>query len=335
MNRYKRQYLFPPIQERGQKKLLHSSVLVVGAGALGTVICNHLARAGVGHIRLVDRDYVEWSNLQRQMLFDEDDVKESLPKAIAAKHKLEKINSEITIEAIVTHVTHRNIEELVDGVDVVLDGTDNFSTRFLLNDICFKKEIPFSYGGVVSSRGISAFFIPKRTPCFRCMVTEGSDHGQTCDTVGVIAPVVDVIASLEVTETLKYLTGNTSHLRNTVHTIDLWYNRTFDIKFSESKHDCPTCQQQLYPSLHPQVAEEETVLCGRNTVQIYRKSNMDLAYWEKQLANVATVRRTPFLLRVEFRKGIEFVIFPDGRVLVQGTEDTIQARTWYDRYIGS
>src|SRR5699024_5934561 len=149
------------------KKLLHSSVLVVGAGALGTVISNHLARAGVGHIRLVDRDYVEWSNLQRQMLFDEDDVKESLHKAIAAKHKLEKINSEITIEAIVIHVTHLNIEELVDGVDVVLDGTDNFSTRFLLNDICFKKEIPFSYGGVVSSRGITAFFIPKRTPCFR------------------------------------------------------------------------------------------------------------------------------------------------------------------------
>ena len=334
VNRYARQVLFSPIQEKGQEMLAGSTVLVVGAGALGTVICNHLVRSGIGKIRLIDRDYVELSNLQRQMLFDEEDVRQALPKSVAAKQKLEKINSSITIEAIVGNATYENIKELTDGVDVVMDGTDNFSTRYLLNDICYKKGIPFSYGGVVSSRGMTAFFIPKETPCLRCIVKEGADHGQTCDTVGVISPAVDVVSSLQVTETMKYLTGNQQYLRNTLLTFDVWFNQQYDMKFKQPNPQCPACQREEFPALQAKAADQETILCGRNTVQIHEKTAIDLQQWESRLTKVATVQRTPFLLKAVV-DSIDFVLFPDGRVLVQGTEDPIVARTMYDRYIGS
>ncbi|MGM8365134.1 ThiF family adenylyltransferase [Virgibacillus sp. W0181] len=335
MKRYSRQMLFAPIGKNGQKKLQDSTVLVVGAGALGTVICNHLVRAGVGTLRLVDRDYVEMSNLQRQMLFDEQDVKDAVPKAIAAKNKLKQINSDVTIEAIVTNVTGENILELIETADAVLDGTDNFATRYLLNDICFKENIPFSYGGVVGSRGMTAFFIPNQTPCLRCLINENAEGGQTCDTVGVISPAVDIVSSLQVTEVLKYLTNNLHHLRNTFFTFDGWYNQTYNMKFSQPNPSCLTCGLHKYPALFKNNQQEETVLCGRSTVQIHRRHSMDLAYWSKRLTAVATVQQTPFLLKVHFDEGIQFAIFPDGRVLVQGTEDIGKARTWYDRYIGS
>ncbi|MGP4107270.1 ThiF family adenylyltransferase [Virgibacillus sp. L01] len=333
--RYSRQMLFTPIREAGQEKLANSTVLVVGAGALGTVICNHLVRAGVGLVRLIDRDYVELSNLQRQMLFDEDDAKKAMPKAIAAKNKLEKMNSTVSVEAIVGNATNENITELIKGIDVVLDGTDNFSTRYLLNDACFKHNIPFSYGGVVSSRGMTAFFIPNETPCLRCITNEGTESGQTCDTVGVISPAVDVISSLQTTETLKFLTGNKRNLRNTLKTVDLWFNQQYDIKLSNPDPNCPTCQKNEYPALQRTAQDSEIVLCGRDTVQIHHKTGMDLEFCEKQLAKVATVQRTPFLLKATINETINLVIFTDGRVLVQGTEDPVQARTWYDRYIGS
>lgn len=333
--RYSRQLLFQPIQQTGQEKLQNSSVLVVGVGALGTVICNHLVRAGVGHIRIIDRDYVELSNLQRQMLFDEEDVVAALPKAIAAKQKLEKINSTIKIEAIVGNVSTGNVEELINGVDVVLDGTDNLATRFIINDCCFKHSIPYSYGGVVSSRGMNAFFIPNQTPCFRCMVSTSANTGQTCDTVGVIAPAVDMVASTQVTETIKYLTGNTDALRNTLRTLDIWFNNQYDIQLSGPKPECPTCQKKEYPALKKEAQDQETVLCGRNTVQIHQQSTLDLGKWTKQLSGVAAVKQTPFLVKAAFEQGITLVLFSDGRVLIQGTEDTVVARSWYDRYIGS
>lgn len=335
MERYSRQMLFPPIQEKGQKMIWESSALVVGAGALGTVISSHLVRAGIGKLLLVDRDYVEMSNLQRQMLFDETDVKEALPKAVAAERKLRKINRDVQIEAIVDHVSAENIESFAEGVDIVLDGTDNFSTRYLLNDICYKKGIPFSYGGVVSSRGMSALFIPGETPCLRCMIKEGSDDGQTCDTVGVIAPAVDIVSSLQVTEALKYITGNQTHLRNTLRSFDIWFNHQYDIKLVNANPDCETCGEALYPSLQKQAADTETVMCGRNTVQIQEKQHMNLEEWESRLNAVAAVSRTPFLLKAQFDEQMNMVIFPDGRVLVQGTEDKMKARTLYDRYIGS
>ncbi|WP_088050640.1 ThiF family adenylyltransferase [Virgibacillus dakarensis] len=333
--RYSRQLLFAPIRETGQKMLAESTVLVVGAGALGTVISNHLVRAGVGTIRIVDRDYVELSNLQRQMLFDEDDVKEALPKAIAAKRKLQKINSEISIEAIIDNVTSENIDTHMEGVDVVMDGTDNFTTRFLLNDSCFKKNIPFSYGGVVSARGMTALFVPGETPCLRCITKEGAENGQTCDTVGVIGPAVDMIASIEVIEVLKYLTGNKSALRNTLKTIDFWFNTQFEIKLTKVNPECLTCQKKEFPALQKKVQDLETVLCGRNTVQIHQRAQWDLEKLEDRLAKIMTIKRTPFLLKAQISDDATFVIFPDGRVLVQGTADITKARTLYDRYIGS
>lgn len=334
-NRYSRQLLFQPIQQTGQEKLQNSSVLVVGVGALGTVICNHLVRAGVGHIRLIDRDYVELSNLQRQMLFDEEDVAAAMPKAIAAKKKLEKINSTTKIEAIVGNVSAGNVEELINGVDVVLDGTDNLSTRFIINDCCFKHNIPYSYGGVVSSRGMNAFFIPNKTPCLRCMISTSANAEQTCDTVGVIAPAVDMVASIQVTETIKYLTGNNGALRNTLRTFDIWYNNQYDIYLSKPKADCPSCQNKEYPALKKGAQDQETVLCGRNTVQIHQQSTFNLVKWKQKLSDVAIVKQTPFLVKATFEQGITLVLFSDGRVLVQGTEDTVTARSWYDRYIGS
>lgn len=334
-NRYSRQLLFQPIQQEGQDRLQNSSVLVVGIGALGTVICNHLVRAGVGRIRMIDRDYVELSNIQRQMLFDEDDVKDALPKSVAAKNKLMKINSNTVIEAIVGNVTTENVEELLNGIDIVMDGTDNLSTRYILNDGCFKHQIPFSYGGVVSSRGMNAFLIPEKTPCLRCLIPQSSNGGQTCDTVGVIAPAVDIVSSLQVTETMKYLTGSEGALRNTLRTFDIWYNHQYDIKFSKPKADCPTCQKNEYPSLKKGTGEIETILCGRNSVQIHQKDAFDLTKWKEKLFPVAGVKQTPFLLKAEFSQGITLVIFSDGRVLVQGTEDIVTARSWYDRYIGS
>ncbi|MDY0396691.1 ThiF family adenylyltransferase [Virgibacillus halophilus] len=291
MNRYHRQMLFPQIGEAGQQALTKSSVLVVGAGALGTVICDQLVRAGIGYIRMIDRDYVELHNLQRQTLFDEDDVAATMPKAVAAKQKLEKANSGVHIEAITGNVSKENIDQLLQDIDIVLDGTDNFATRFLLNDACFKYNIPYSYGGVVSSRGMTAFFIPGETPCLRCLMKEGGANGQTCDTVGVLAPAVNMIASFQVMETLKFLTCNKESLRNSLHVLDIWKNQQYDVKFSEQSASCPTCVQRRYPALQASAADEETVLCGRNTVQIHRKQKMDLSEWEQRLSNVATVKK--------------------------------------------
>lgn len=335
LERYSRQLLFPPIQKSGQKKLLDSTVLVVGVGALGTVICNHLVRAGVGRIRIVDRDYVEWSNLQRQMLFEEADARAALPKSIAAKNKLERINQNVTIDAIIDNVTNENMFELLEDVDVAMDGTDNLSTRFLLNDSCYKKGIPFAYGGVVSARGMTAMFIPGQTPCLRCITKEGAGDGQTCDTVGVIAPAVDMIASMEVIEVLKYLTGNLGALRQTLKTMDFWFNQSFDMKLTKADPDCLTCQKAEYPALQKHAQNLVTVLCGRNTVQIHQRLGWDLQRTEKQLQKIMDTKRTPFLLKAQLGQEVTFVLFPDGRVLVQGTEDITKARILYDRYIGS
>ncbi|KHF41831.1 ThiF family adenylyltransferase [Halalkalibacter okhensis] len=333
LERYSRQMRFSPIGEDGQKSLMNKSVLIVGVGALGTVLANHLVRAGVGLVRLVDRDYVEMSNLQRQMLFDEIDVLESLPKAIAAEKKLKAINSSIKIEGIVADVTRENLPELLEGIDLVLDGTDNFRTRFLLNDLCFKLGLPFAYGGAVSARGMSALFIPGKTPCLRCFINPGEGAGQTCDTIGVISPVVDIVASYQVVEVLKYLVSDDQSLRGTLRSFDLWKNHQFDLKMEKSKKECPTCQRKEYPSL---MEEEDhvTTLCGRETVQIQRNEPIDLKVWAKKLAAIAELKVTPFLLRVQLQEGERLVLFPDGRVLIQGTEDLSRAKTLYSKYIG-
>ena len=335
MERYSRQMLFAPFQNEGQDKLLNSSVLVVGVGALGTSVVEQLARAGVGHITIVDRDYVELSNLQRQTLFTEEDVKLMKPKAVAAQEKIKQINSSIKVESYVEHVSKENIEKFIKEKDIIFDGTDNFSTRYLLNDIAYKYNIPFIYGGVISSRGMSAIFIPNKTPCFRCLMKDNYSEGQTCDTVGVINPAVNIVTSLQVTEALKYLTGNMESLHGGLISFDVWNNQFNKIKFTKVNPECRTCQLEEFPTLYQKDDIEESVLCGRNTIQIQHHKTFDLTLWKERLSKVAKVTETPFLLKVEVARDITFILFPDGRLLVQGTEDVVKARSLYDRYIGT
>lgn len=334
IERYSRQVLFAPIGEVGQRKLMDKAVLIVGMGALGTVLANHMVRAGVGLVRFVDRDYVEKSNLQRQMLYDEDDVLHMYPKVIAAQKKLCRINSDVRLEAIVADVTVHNIDSLLEGIDLVLDGTDNFQTRFLLNDACYKLGIPFTYGGAVSSRGMSAIYVPGVTPCLRCFIQSGDSGGQTCDTIGVIAPIIDIVASYQAVEALKFLVDAHDQRRNSLITFDIWHNHSFEMKFGEPADNCPCCQLKQYPALHLEEQDAFTSLCGRDTVQITGSSELDLESWRQRLEPIAKVSSFPFLLRAELPEGERLVLFPDGRVLVQGTDDIVRAKTLYTRYIG-
>ncbi|RKN84741.1 thiazole biosynthesis adenylyltransferase ThiF [Paenibacillus ginsengarvi] len=334
-SRYSRQMLFKPIGPDGQTRLGERAVLIVGMGALGTVLANHMVRAGVGIVRFVDRDYVEASNLQRQMLYDEDDAAASLPKAVAARQRLSRINSGVRLEAVVADATVDNIGELLEGIDLVLDGTDNFQTRYLLNDACFRSGIPFVYGGSVASRGMSAIFVPGETACLRCLIQPSDGAGETCDTIGVIAPVVDIVASYQAAEALKYLVGASAANRCSLVTLDIWHNHYYEMKLPSPSSECPVCSGGRYPALErEEAADSATSLCGRETVQIKARSMFDLDEWRGRLEKVAVVRANPFLLKAELPEGERLVLFPDGRALVQGTEDPIRAKTLYARYIG-
>ena len=334
LERYSRQMLFKPIGPEGQRKLLEKTVFIAGMGALGTVLANHMVRAGIGTVRFADRDYVERSNLQRQMLFDESDAEQALPKAEAAKRKLSLINSSVRLEAIVADMTPDNIGQLIEGADIVLDATDNFQTRYLLNDACFQAGIPFVYGGAVASRGMSAIFVKGKTGCLRCLIQPADSGGETCDMVGVISPVVDVVASLQAAEALKYLVGAENSRRGTLVSFDLWDFRFHQLKLPGSSADCPVCSGSRYPALEAEYGDAAATLCGRETVQIRSRSSFDLDEWRGKLAQVAAVYANPFLLRAELPEGERLVLFPDGRVLVQGTEDPVRAKTLYARYIG-
>lgn len=331
--RYSRQMLFSPVGKEGQRKLSEKCVLIVGIGALGTVVANHLVRSGVGCVRLADRDYVEKSNLQRQMLFDEEDVEQSLPKAVAAERKLRKINSDVEIQGNVVDVTKDTIDSLIDGVDIVVDGTDNFSARFLINDACFKYGIPFVYGGAVASHGMTAMFIPGKTSCLRCLIGESNENGETCDVVGVLSPVVDITASYQAIEVLKHLLDADDKRRNSLLTFDLWENDFYEMAYAKPNPHCLTCQKKHYPAL---TADNNEVisLCGRDTIQIHFCGSFTLEEWQRRLEPVAKVTKTPFLLRVELPEGERLVLFPDGRTLVQGTSDPARAKSLYSRYIG-
>lgn len=325
---------FAPIGREGQAKLASSRVLIVGMGALGAVLAMHMVRSGVGFVRMVDRDYVERSNLQRQMLYDEADADGGTPKAVAAERKLARINSDVELEAVVADVTAGNAETLADGVDLVLDGTDNVRTRLLMNDVCFKLGIPFVYGGAVSSQGMSAVFVPGATCCFRCLFgSEGDAGGQTCDTVGVISPIVDIVASFQAVEALKLLVGASEARRSGLLSLEIWRHQVFDMRLPPARPDCPTCGLREYPSLAAS-EEETTTLCGRETVQVRARRPFDLDAMERRLSAVAAVERNPFLLRASLPEGERLVLFPDGRTLVQGTDDIARARSLYDRYIG-
>src|SRR5262245_9457702 len=294
-SRYARQMRFAPLGVEGQRKLLASTALVVGCGALGSVIANTLARAGVGKLRIVDRDFLELNNLQRQVLYDEDDVAAGLPKAIAAKNRLAKINSEIEIEAFVADVDHTNIERLLTGVDCLLDGTDNFETRFLLNDAAVKLGIPWVYGGCLGAEGQTLTILPGQTPCLRCLMPDPPPPGTTptCDSAGILGTVIGVVASLEANEGLKILSGHMEAISRTWTVLDLWDNTLRPIKLEGSKAaDCPCCGSREFLWLSGERGSHTAVLCGRNSVQLSfpGREVLSLEQLADKLAAVGPVR---------------------------------------------
>ena len=329
--------LFAPIGPAGQARLGRARVAVVGCGALGSALAEMMARAGVGELTIVDRDYVEESNLQRQSLFDEADAARGLPKAVAAEARLKAINSEVTVRGIVADVAADNAPDLVAGQDLVLDGTDNFETRFLLNDACLKANVPWVYGACVGSYGLALLVRPHVTPCLRCVLEDmPGPGGPTCDTVGVVSPIVHVVAGLQAAEALKLLTGRTEDLRPGVVSVDLWKNRFEVMDFAGRAPWCPACTEGRYEYLESGTGTGSAVLCGRDAVQVRppRGTRVDLPALAGRLAGSGDVARNEHLVR--FRApGTELVVFGDGRAIVKGVKDTAQARAIYARYVGS
>ncbi|HDR8474099.1 TPA: thiazole biosynthesis adenylyltransferase ThiF [Bacillus cereus] len=337
-NRYSRQELFSPIGEEGQQKIREKHVLIIGAGALGSANAEMFVRAGVGKITIVDRDYVDWSNLQRQQLYAESDVKNNLPKAIAAKKRLEEINSDVTIKALVQDVTAEELEELVTNVDVIIDATDNFETRFIVNDIAQKYSIPWIYGACVGSYGLSYTILPSKTPCLSCLLQSIPLGGATCDTAGIISPAVSLVVSHQVTEALKLLVEDYESLRDGLVSFDMWKNEYLCMNVQKLRqHNCPSCgENALYPYLNKENTSKTAVLCGRNTVQIRppHKEEINFEQYKELLeGRVNDLNVNPYLLSfsVEDKR---LVAFKDGRVLVHGTKDISEAKTIYHRYFG-
>ena len=348
--RYNRQVLLPFIGEEGQKKICASTAVVIGCGALGTVIANVLARAGVGDLKVIDRDFVEESNLQRQVLFDEQDVRENLPKAAAAERKLRQINSSIRIEGLVTDVNPANIEELIRGATVVVDGADNFETRFVLNDACVKHGIPWVYGAAVGSTGLSMTIVPGQTPCIRCLFETAPPPGMTptCDTAGVLGSVTGLIGNFEAAEALKICAGRLDQINTRLFQIDLWTGEQHQFKIARAREvaDCPCCKRRNFEFLEGQGASTTTGLCGRNAVQINPKngSKLDLAAMAKTLTatgGVTHVTCNKFLLKFNApggdkpEEGLEITVFPDARAIIKGTKKVPVARTAYAKYVGA
>lgn len=338
--RYARQWRFAPLGEAGQRRLLGSRALVCGCGALGSVLANTLARAGVGKLRIVDRDFVDLTNLQRQVLFDEEDVASRLPKAVAAAEKLRRINSAIEIEPIVADVDAGNLERFAEGVDVIVDGTDNFETRFLVNDVAVKHGIPWVYGGCLGAEGQTLTILPGETPCLRCVIPEPPPPGAspTCDTAGIMGSIINVIASIQAIEAIKILSGHREAVSRTLQVFDLWDSqcRQLDVSRLRDEGDCPCCKQQRFDWLNGERASQSTVLCGRNSVQVAPPAGWELSLedLEAKLQGVGAVRRNPFLLRLNVEP-YELTIFADGRGIISGTDDPNVAKSVYARYVGT
>lgn len=338
--RYSRQILFSGIGEAGQKKLSEKHVLIIGVGALGTSNAEILSRAGVGTLTIVDRDYIEFSNLQRQQLFTEQNALDRLPKAFAAKQRLQEINSSTTIHAEITDVNTESLERLATGVDLILDATDNFETRLLINDVSHKLGIPWIYGACVSSYGISMAILPGETPCLHCLLeTVPTAGAATCDTAGIIAPTVQMVISHQSAEALKILTENFEQVHRKLVSFDLWSNQYTKINVGAiKKPDCPTCgDNPTYPFLQWENQMKTAVLCGRNTVQI-RPSKMfetNLHHIKEQMERLEIpVMENPFLISFTVENH-RIVLFQDGRALIHDTKDVEVARTLYHRYIGA
>lgn len=358
--RYHRQMLLPGFGAEGQRRLAGSTALVLGCGALGSLAADLLARAGVGHLVIVDRDLVELTNLQRQVLFDERDVADGIPKAEAARRRLAHVNSAVEVTAVVDDLNHNNIERYATGADVLVDGVDNFETRYLANDFCVKQGIAYVYGGAVGTVGAAYAILPhtqrgtaawetdpggsRATPCLRCLFEEPPPPGTmpTCDTVGVLGPAVTTIASFEVAEALKVLTSNFDRVCPTMLNVDLWNNTVLQLNVDDAyeRGDCPCCKHGRFDYLDGALGSGATTLCGRDAVQLtHKQGNVELDFEEiaARLRGHGEVRVNELMLRAKLtHNGEPFVLslFPDGRAIVHGTSDPAVARSVYAKYIG-
>ncbi len=333
--RYSRQVLFAPVGEAGQAQLAKTRIAVVGCGATGSALASLLSRAGVGYLRIIDRDYVEPSNLQRQVLFDEADAAESLPKAIAAARKIAAFNSEITVEPHAADLTPDNVEELLAEVEIVLDGTDNFETRYLINDFAISRNLPWIYAAGVASYAVTMNILPGETACLACVFPD-SPRGvvETCDTSGILNSAVNFVASVAATEAMKLAVGARDKVRRTLLSYDVWTNDYASVKTDKPRADCRACQQRDFVHLAGE-GRPHISLCGRNSVQIHeRQRPIDFEDMTRRLSPHGAVRHNEFILKF-WREPYELTLFPDGRAIIKGTNDTAIARSLYARYVGS
>ncbi len=336
--RYSRQILFNGIGPEGQKRLVESRALIVGCGALGSAHAEALARAGVGRLRIVDRDFVEASNLQRQTMFTEQDAADRIPKAVAAANHIRELNKEIETEPEITDVNHSNIERLIEGCNVVLDGTDNFATRYLINDACVKHEVNWIYGAAVGSYGVTMTIRPHQTPCLRCVFEEAppAASAPTCDTAGVIMPIISIVAAVQVSEVLKLLTGQPEQLHKSLMQFDVWRNEWRKIDPGPPAPKCPTCALGRFETLEASAGDFAAVMCGRNAVQISpsQPTKVDFETLAQRLRGSGEVKFNEYLLR--FRTGkYEVTVFQDARSIIRGTDEMKTARSLYAKYIGN
>jgi molybdopterin/thiamine biosynthesis adenylyltransferase len=334
-NRYSRQILFPPIGLQGQRRVAASHAVIVGCGALGCAQSMLLARAGVGTLTLIDRDYVERSNLQRQILFDELDADTAAPKAIAAQRRLAAINSEIEIRPIVDDLDARNIADLLGGAHIVLDATDNFETRYLINDWSVREQVPWIYGAAVGSYGISLPVIPARAACFRCIYPAPPSGDQpTCETAGVLNSVTTAVGAWQAAAALRLLSASSDDMELRILTMDVWTGVVRSILQPARDPQCPCCGARDFAYLD-RSRRAPVSLCGRNAVQIHDRGRpLDLEQLRNKLTPLGRVRANDFALRFELEP-YEMTIFPDGRAIIKGTTDIAQARSLYSRYIGN
>ena len=334
--KYSRQLLFQPLGREGQERLTASSAVLVGCGAIGAAAANLLVRGGIGRLRILDRDFVETSNLQRQTLFTESDAREALPKAVAAERNLRAINSDVQIEGRIADLSAENAEELLSGFPLILDGTDNFETRFLINDLAIKTETPWIYAAAVASYGLTMAILPGKTACLACLLESSGGGGleETCDTIGVLGPIVNLIAALEVAEAMKLLSGRLSALHGRLLSCDVWSGRFQSLR-PERNSDCRVCVHHQFSHLLGE-AQPHITLCGRDSVQIHeRNRSLDLKALQDRLAtSVPDVRQNGFLLRFRVPP-YEITVFRDGRAILKGTKDPAVARSLYAKYIGA
>jgi len=360
LSRYHRQMLLPGFGEAGQRRLLDATVLVLGCGALGSVAADMLARAGVGRLVIVDRDLIELTNLQRQVLFDETDVAEGVPKAEAARRRIARVNSQVQVDAVVDDINHTNIVRYAEGADLIFDGLDNFETRYLANDFAVRFGVPYVYGAAIGTTGMAFSILPRAdgnapwetadggsyaTPCLRCLFEEPPPPGAspTCDTAGVIGPAVAIVANFQVAESLKILTGHFDRVSRTLLNFDLWTNDLLQLKVAAANEqgDCPCCGQRRFDYLEGKAGSSAASLCGRNAVQLRHRQRIgmvDLDALAGRLRSHGEVSVNEFMLTAKLREGrtdFEITVFPDGRAIVKGTGEPEVARGVYAKYIGT